>query len=221
MVAIITPLVNIVWGPLKSLYNIVLHPMKIPFVLFFTRPIALMSFHPNVKDGEVAPEYLSEHNFRFRGLIGIDMARCTGCRRCERVCPNKIIRMVPRADEVTTARFSELVPAPTNRKKVYPEIYFGRCLFCGYCGEELVGGCPFDALHLTNMYDISDVFDDNLIFTPEKLQQVVYKVGRGTQSWWTKEPDKPKPKKPKPVKTTPPVEKKEEPAGGSTPTPTA
>jgi hypothetical protein len=71
------------------------------------------------------------------------------------------------------------------------------------------------------MYDISDVFDDNLIFTPEKLQQVVYKVGRGTQSWWTKEPDKPKPKKPKPVKTTPPVEKKEEPAGGSTPTPTA
>ena len=182
---------RIFFGPLKALLKL-WYPMRVPLMLFFTRPFPIMSFHPKVKNEEVAPEYLVETNFRFRGLIGIDMARCTGCRRCERVCPNKIIRMVPREDAEVKKIFPDLEPCPNNRKKVYPEIYFGRCLFCGYCGEELVQGCPFDALHLTNLYDISDVFDDNLIFTPEKLQQVVSKVGRGTQSWWTKEPDKPK-----------------------------
>jgi formate hydrogenlyase subunit 6/NADH:ubiquinone oxidoreductase subunit I len=201
-------IIRIITDPVKILKNTIFHPMKVPVQLFFVRPFPIMSFHPNVKTGETRPEYLSATNFRFRGLIGIDMARCTGCRRCERVCPNKIIRMVPREDDVVKKHFSDLEPCPNNRKKVYPEIYFGRCLFCGYCGEEGVGGCPFDALNLTNLYDISDVFDDNLIFTPEKLQQVVSKVGRGTQGWWTKEPDKPKEKPAKTEGMKPAIEKK-------------
>ena len=188
-------IVNIILNPIRSLIKTVWYPIRVPLKLFFTYPFPMMSFHPKItnKDEQV-PEYLSVTSFRFRGLIGIDMARCTGCRRCERVCPNKIIRMVPREDDAVLKYFSNLEPCPTNRKKVYPEIYFGRCLFCGYCESELVMGCPFDALHLTKMYDISDVYDDNLIFTPEKLQGVVERVGRGTQGWWTREVEKPKEK---------------------------
>jgi formate hydrogenlyase subunit 6/NADH:ubiquinone oxidoreductase subunit I len=189
--------------------------MRIPIEILFSYPFPEVFPHHQLKeakregktvndrwiaDSDPFPNYLKYTNTRFRGLIGIDMARCTGCRRCERVCPNKIIRMVPRTHEEIKSRYPDIEPNLMNKKGVHPEIYFGRCLFCGYCGEELVGGCPYDALHLTNLYDISEVFDDNLIFTPEKLQQVVEKVGRGTQNWWTTEPAKPKPKKPRPPK---------------------
>lgn len=209
--------VNIIWGPLKSLVRTIAHPMKVPMRFFFTRPFALMSFHPKVTEEEDHPQYLVEHNYRFRGLIGIDMTRCTGCRRCERVCPNKIIRMVPRTDEQIKSKFPDVEPNLMNKKHVHPEIYFGRCLFCGYCGEELVGGCPYDSLNLTNLYDISEVFDDNLIFTPEKLQMVVEKVGRGTQNWWTKPPEKPKPKPKKVVKPKPAPATDSKPTGTPTP----
>ena len=38
------------------------------------------------------------------------------------------------------------------------------------------------------------MYDDNFFFTPEKLQGVVERVGRGTQGWWTREVEKPKEK---------------------------
>lgn len=218
--------------PLKAAVNTVVNPMKVPIQLLFTYPATLVFPHHELKamkregkqgyvggvmrDGhwslveDPMPIYMKETNYRFRGLIGIDMERCTGCRRCERICPNKIIRMVPRSDEEVNELFPDLQPNLINKKKVYPEIYYGRCLYCGYCAEELVGGCPFDALNLTNFYDIADVFDDNLVFTPEKLQLVVEKVGRGTQNWWTQEPKAPKAKKP-PAKKKPAAKKDEGP----------
>lgn len=209
-------ILDIILNPIRSTLRTVIYPMRVPIQVLFSYPFTEVFPHHQLKqakrDGltvndrwiqetDPMPQYLKMTNYRFRGLIGIDMERCTGCRRCERVCPNKIIRMVPRTDAEIVKTFPDLEPCPTNRKKVYPEIYFGRCLFCGYCGEELIGGCPFDALHLTNLYDIADVYDDNLIFTPEKLQEVVEKVGRGTQSWWTAETKQPKPKKARPAKT--------------------
>ena len=79
-------------------------------------------------------------------------------------------------------------------------------------------GCPFDALHLTNKYDISDVFDDNLIFTPEKLQGVVERVGRGTQGWWTRETEKPKEKEVSTPAAKPVTKPASTPTGPVTPT---
>ena len=114
-------IVSIIINPIKSFIRTVRYPFRLPLKLFFTYPFPMMSFHPKVTNKEeVVPEYLSATSFRFRGLIGIDIARCTGCRRCERVCPNKIIRMVPREDDTVGKYFPELEPCPTNRKKIYP-----------------------------------------------------------------------------------------------------
>jgi len=206
---------EVIINPIRATVTTILYPFSVPLEILFSYPFPVVYPHHQLKqakrDGQTvngrwvqetdpAPTYLSTTNYRFRGVIGIDMERCTGCRRCERICPNKIIRMVPRSDEEILDRFPELKINAMNKKKVYPEIYYGRCLYCGYCGEELVGGCPFDALNLTNLYDVADVFDDNMIFTPERLQEVVEKVGRGgTRNFWTQEVKKLKPKKPRPV----------------------
>lgn len=209
---------DVIINPIRATVTTILYPFSVPMQILLSYPFPIVFPHHQLKDAkragqtvkgrwiqetDPAPKYLTITNYRFRGVIGIDMERCTGCRRCERICPNKIIRMVPRSDEEIKDRFPDLEINLINKKKVYPEIYYGRCLYCGYCAEELVGGCPFDALNLTNLYDVADVFDDNLIFTPERLQQVVEKVGRGTRNFWTKEVKKPKPKKPRPVKTEP------------------
>jgi len=203
-------ILKVVINPIKAAINTMLYPFSVPIEILFSYPWPIVYPHHQLKqlkkegktikhgrwvqETDPSPKYLHTTNYRYRGIIGIDMERCTGCRRCERICPNKIIRMVPRTDEEILARFPDLEINPINKKKVYPEIYYGRCLYCGYCGEEQVGGCPFDALNLTNLYDASDVFDDNLIFTPERLQHVVEKVGRGTRNFWTQEVKKPKPK---------------------------
>ena len=209
-------ILDVVLNSIKGAINALLYPFTVPIEILFSYPFPVVYPHHQLKEAkregqtvksgrwvqenDPYPVYLKTTNYRFRGIIGIDMERCTGCRRCERICPNKIIRMVPRTDEEILERFPDLEINPINKKKIYPEIYYGRCLYCGYCGEELVGGCPFDALNLTNMYDLSEVFDDNLIMTPERLQMVVEKVGRGgTRNFWTQEVKKPKPKVAKPA----------------------
>ncbi len=211
-------LLRVIINPIRGAVNAIIYPFSVPIEILFSYPFPVVYPHHQLKEAkregktikngrwvqesDPYPVYLRTTNYRYRGIIGIDMERCTGCRRCERICPNKIIRMVPRSDEEILARFPDVEINPTNKKKVYPEIYYGRCLYCGYCGEELVGGCPFDALHLTNLYDLSEVFDDNLIMTPERLQQVVEKVGRGTRNFWTVEVKKPKAKEPPAAKAS-------------------
>lgn len=222
-------ILSAVVNSVRSTVTTIVYPMAVPIKIILSYPFPIVFPHHQTTDlkkenkwgndkfvgnhfrifgpslwateTDPLPTYMKKHSHRFRGVIGIDIERCTGCRRCERVCPNKIIRMVPRTEEELVLRFPDLEGKKNqmNKKGIHPEIYFGRCLFCGYCGEELVNGCPYDSLHLTNLYDIAEVFDDNMIFTPEKLQHVVEKVGRGTQNWWTDEPAKPKPKKPRKV----------------------
>ena len=201
-------ILDVILNPIKGAVNAILYPFSVPIPVVYPhhqlkeakREGQTVKSGRWVQENDPYPVYLKTTNYRFRGIIGIDMERCTGCRRCERICPNKIIRMVPRTDEEILERFPDLEINPINKKKVYPEIYYGRCLYCGYCAEDLVGGCPFDALNLTNMYDLSEVFDDNLIMTPERLQMVVEKVGRGGfRNFWTQEVKKPKPKVDKPA----------------------
>ena len=216
-------ILSVVTSPVRAAITSMLNPFTVPIQILFSYPFPNVFPHHDLKKAEregltvngrwpmksrwvmekdPIPQYMEITNYRYRGVIGIDLERCTGCRRCERICPNKIIRMVPRSDEEILERYPDTEINPINKKKVYPEIYYGRCLWCGYCGEELVGGCPFDALNFSNMYDIAEVFDDNMIFTPERLHDVVLKVGRGgKRNFWTQEVKKPKPKPAKkPVK---------------------
>ena len=188
-------------NPIKSVVRAIIYPFSVPIEILFSYPFPNVFPHHQIKQAkregktinhrlwikefDPYPIYLKKTNYRYRGVIGVDMERCTGCRRCERICPNKCIRMVPRSDEEILNRFPYININPVNKKKIYPEIYYGRCLYCGYCAEPLVLGCPFDALNLTNMFDLADVFDDNLILTPERLQLVVEKTGKGWRNYWT------------------------------------
>ncbi|MHA2170289.1 MAG: 4Fe-4S dicluster domain-containing protein [Candidatus Hodarchaeales archaeon] len=76
-----------------------------------------------------------------RGLIGMNIYNCTGCKLCARNCPNKCIEMV------------EADPQPPHWKKErllqHPQIFVGRCMFCGICVES----CRFDSLYHTPGFD--------------------------------------------------------------------
>lgn len=68
-----------------------------------------------------------EKEFFVRGKIVVDIAKCTGCALCERVCPSKAIVM--KNDERTKLKKS-------------PRINISKCIFCGLC----VDYCPTKAL---------------------------------------------------------------------------
>lgn len=70
----------------------------------------------------------------YRGLLALNLMKCTGCKACFRACPNKCIEMVL------------LDPQPPHwtkkRPLESPQMFIGRCMYCGLC----VDACNFDAL---------------------------------------------------------------------------
>ena len=59
---------------------------------------------------------------RYRGKLIIDQAECSGCGRCESICPTGAI---------------QLQPAPGGHKIA---VSYGKCVFCGLCSEICSGG---------------------------------------------------------------------------------
>jgi len=92
----------------------------------------------------------------FKGRHLLHMDRCTGCQLCSITCRN-------------IARAIEMVPVegewPKNKKSIFPQIDYGRCVFCGLC----VDSCTFSALEMTNFYELSSYDKESLIFTPKQL----------------------------------------------------
>ncbi|HUT80215.1 MAG TPA: 4Fe-4S binding protein [Candidatus Bathyarchaeia archaeon] len=79
-----------------------------------------------------------------RGAHYLDLAKCTGCRACERACPPLAIEMVP--SEVTK----------TGKR---PVINLSECIFCGLCQD----ACRYDALFLTDYIELSAFKPDEMI----------------------------------------------------------
>jgi len=67
---------------------------------------------------------------------------CTGCRACEKACPDYVIRL-----DITTNE---------DRSKVIDRWHYeiGACMMCGLCVE----ACPFDAIRMGHDYELA-VFD--------------------------------------------------------------
>lgn len=86
--------------------------------------------------------------------------KCTGCKTCERNCPNGTI-------QITT----KMVDLPNGKKKMKLEKYMydlGSCTFCDLC----VLSCPFKAIEFSNDFEQSvfrrEALVNQLNYLPEK-----------------------------------------------------
>jgi len=110
----------------------------------------------------------------FKGRHLLLMDKCTGCQLCAIAC-----------DGVAVAIDMQKVQKgkPQNKKDIWPAVDYGRCVFCGLC----VDACPFDALYMTNDYELSAYDKMSLKYTPEmlavppKLEGKMHKVNFDTE----------------------------------------
>lgn len=110
----------------------------------------------------------------FKGRHILYFEKCTGCQLCAIAC-----------DGVAVAIDMQKVQKGKvqNKKDIWPAVDYGRCVFCGLC----VDACPFDALFMTNEYELSAYDKMSLKYTPDmlsvppKLEGKKYKVEFDTE----------------------------------------
>jgi NADH-quinone oxidoreductase subunit I len=86
---------------------------------------------------------------RYRGLLEVDMAVCTGCMACERACPIAVIKISTDKD-------------PTNPKQrliTQFDIDEAKCMFCGLCTEP----CPTGAIQHTREFEATRKSIESLV----------------------------------------------------------
>ena len=115
--------------------------------------------------------------FKGRHVLFVD--KCTGCQLCAIAC-----------DGVAVAIEMQLVKKgkPQNKKEIWPAVDYGRCVFCGLC----VDACPFDALRMTNDYELAAYdkmalkYTPDMLMVPPKLEGRTYKVKIDTEKGTTR-----------------------------------
>jgi NADH-quinone oxidoreductase subunit I len=104
--------------------------------------------------------------FRYRGILDVDMAICTGCLACDRACPINCIAMAIEKN----AQTREIVISQFD-------IDMAKCMYCGLCSEP----CPTGAIHHTTEFEGADYSLESLIrrFIAEPV--VAYKPKKGPE----------------------------------------
>jgi NADH-quinone oxidoreductase subunit I len=106
--------------------------MSVTMSWMFRRPMTIQ--YPDRMEKSVQ-ESLPEN---YRGLLEVDLDRCTACLLCQKACPLGCISI-----EVCKN------PATGNRDMTKFDIDNGLCMFCGLCAE----ACNFDALVHTTEFE--------------------------------------------------------------------
>ncbi len=105
-------------------------------------------YHFDPKNGVGLPGFKGRHMLR--------EDKCTGCQLCAIACDGVAV-----AIEMQTMVRNR----PQNKKNYWPAVDYGRCVFCGLC----VDACPFDALSMSNDYELSAYDKASLKYTPDML----------------------------------------------------
>ena len=89
---------------------------------------------------------------RYRGLLALSEGSCTGCKKCERICPNNCIIMETRVVDGNEHRF--------------PGYFAARCMLCGLCEEV----CDRQwAIRHTDQFEDAAYSRDQLYYGPERM----------------------------------------------------
>ncbi len=112
----------------------------------------------------------------FKGRHFLREDKCTGCQLCAIACDGVAV-----AIEMQTMVRNR----PQNKKNYWPSVDYGRCVFCGLC----VDACPFDALSMTNDYELSAYDKDSLKYTSDMLMVRPAEYGKTRVKFDTKRGD--------------------------------
>ena len=95
---------------------------------------------------------------RYRGLLEVDIAVCSGCMACERACPIEVIKISTDKDPQN----------PKQRLITQFDIDMSKCMFCGLCVEQ----CPTGSIQHTREFEATRKSIDALVMRwvpdPEK-----------------------------------------------------
>ncbi len=94
---------------------------------------------------------------RFRGMLKVDINRCSGCKLCPIACPDNLI---------------EVITGVSSEGKKITNVWLvdvGRCYFCGLCVES----CPHGALYMSHLYELATEFIPPLVST--QIDRIGYK----------------------------------------------
>jgi formate hydrogenlyase subunit 6/NADH:ubiquinone oxidoreductase subunit I len=124
----------------------------------FRRPMTIQ--YPDRIDRPVQ-EMLPEG---YRGILEVDLDRCTGCLLCAKTCPINCITIEIEKNPETKVRELQVF-----------DIDIGRCMYCGLCTE----ACKFDSIVHTTDFEGTAASPEDLVLHFAKQPQPVAKVKAG------------------------------------------
>jgi formate hydrogenlyase subunit 6/NADH:ubiquinone oxidoreductase subunit I len=125
---------------------------------FFRRPLTIQ--YPD-KIEKPVQEMLPDG---YRGLLEVDLGRCTGCALCQKNCP--IGAVIVKVEKNAATGVREIVQF---------DIDIGRCMYCGLCSE----CCKFEALQHTTDFEAVSCSPEGLVLHFARKPAPVAKVKAG------------------------------------------
>jgi formate hydrogenlyase subunit 6/NADH:ubiquinone oxidoreductase subunit I len=102
----------------------------------------------------------------YRGILEVDLSRCSGCLLCARACPIDAIEIKVEKNKETNVR--EITRF---------DIDIGKCMYCGLCVE----ACKFDSIVHTTQFEATTDSPEGLVlrFVNEPAPVSKHKEGQG------------------------------------------
>jgi NADH-quinone oxidoreductase subunit I len=142
-------------GDITDVVSTFWHGLSVTLSHMFRRPITIQYPDTETRLPDMLPA-------RYRGLLEVDLAVCTGCLACSRACPIAVIKISVDKDPAN----------PKQRVITQFDIDESKCMFCGLCVEP----CPTGAIAHTREFEATMKAVDNLVFrwVPDPAQPVPF-----------------------------------------------